>query len=196
MDTNMEVNINENVANDTQEAVNTVLTGKTKKCKYCQSTIDSKAKVCPICRKKQKGAVSKILKICLIVLVIFIIGCIALSQYMLKNYADQAGQAFMENTEFLNAYEIEKGDGGYWIIEYVDDEYGDDMYMKYLLTSTADEDILAMKDTYNWKYYVNGSPESAERFYTILVTNMYADVYGEVLDTYTDYVNQMLDAFK
>ena len=196
MDNNMEVNVNENVANNTQETVNTVPTGKTKKCKYCQSIIDKKAKICPMCRKKQKGVVAKILKICLIVLVIFIIGCVALYNYMLKNYANQAGQAYMEGSEYFNAYEIEKGDGGYWIIEYVDDEYGDNMYMKYLLTSTADEDILAMKDAYRWKYYVNGSPESAESFYTIIVTNMYADVYGEVLDTYTDYLNQVLDAFK
>ncbi|MCI8669221.1 MAG: DUF5067 domain-containing protein [Lachnospiraceae bacterium] len=28
--------------------------GQTKKCKYCKSEIDKKAKVCPICRKKQK----------------------------------------------------------------------------------------------------------------------------------------------
>lgn len=29
--------------------------GETKKCKYCQSEIDKKAKVCPNCRKKQGG---------------------------------------------------------------------------------------------------------------------------------------------
>lgn len=30
-------------------------TGETKKCKYCQSDIPKKAKVCPVCKKKQGG---------------------------------------------------------------------------------------------------------------------------------------------
>lgn len=41
-----------------------------KKCKYCQSEIDKKAKVCPNCRKKQKG---KTLPIIIGVIVLFII---------------------------------------------------------------------------------------------------------------------------
>ena len=28
---------------------------ETKKCKYCQSDIPKKAKVCPVCKKKQGG---------------------------------------------------------------------------------------------------------------------------------------------
>ncbi len=30
--------------------------GETKKCKYCQSEIDKKAKICPNCKKKQGGS--------------------------------------------------------------------------------------------------------------------------------------------
>ena len=44
-------------------------TKETKKCKYCQSDIPKKAKICPNCRKKQGG----ILKWVGIVLVIFIV---------------------------------------------------------------------------------------------------------------------------
>ena len=39
-------NVTENTTTTTQ--------GETKKCKYCQSDIPKKAKVCPVCKKKQK----------------------------------------------------------------------------------------------------------------------------------------------
>ncbi len=44
-----------------------------KKCKYCQSEIDSKAKVCPNCRKKQPGIVKWII---LAIIVVLIIGAV------------------------------------------------------------------------------------------------------------------------
>ncbi len=47
--------------------------GDTKKCKYCQSEIDKKAKVCPNCHKKQGG---KLKFIIIVIFVIIIIGAI------------------------------------------------------------------------------------------------------------------------
>ena len=42
-----------------------------KKCKYCQSEIDSKAKVCPNCRKKQQNPVVRVICIFLGIMIIF-----------------------------------------------------------------------------------------------------------------------------
>ena len=33
----------------------------TKKCKHCKSDIDKKAKICPVCKKKQGGALKFVL---------------------------------------------------------------------------------------------------------------------------------------
>ena len=52
-------NVTENTTTTTQ--------GETKKCKYCQSDIPKKAKVCPVCKKKQKK------NIVLIIILIFVI---------------------------------------------------------------------------------------------------------------------------
>lgn len=42
---------------------------ETKKCKFCQSEIDKKAKVCPVCKRSLKG------KGCLIPILVFVIIC-------------------------------------------------------------------------------------------------------------------------
>lgn len=62
----MSENIQENV-NQSQ--------GATKKCKYCQSDIPKKAKVCPVCRKKQKKGIFK--WIVIVILALIIIGAVA-----------------------------------------------------------------------------------------------------------------------
>ena len=43
-----------------------------KKCKYCQSEIDSKAKICPQCRKKQTNPIISALRVFLGIIIIFI----------------------------------------------------------------------------------------------------------------------------
>lgn len=47
---------------------------ETKTCKYCQSEIPKKAKICPSCRKKQKGKGSIIATVIVIILVLGLIG--------------------------------------------------------------------------------------------------------------------------
>ena len=42
----------------------------TKTCKYCQSEIPKKAKVCPVCRKKQKGKLKWIIILLILIVVI------------------------------------------------------------------------------------------------------------------------------
>lgn|SRR5574344_317040 len=41
-----------------------------KKCKYCQSEIDSKAKICPVCHKKQGNTVGLIILIVVVIAII------------------------------------------------------------------------------------------------------------------------------
>lgn len=48
----------------------------TKKCKYCQTDIDQKAKICPTCKKDQRGFFAKH-PIISGILVLFIVGIIA-----------------------------------------------------------------------------------------------------------------------
>lgn len=78
-----------------------------KKCKYCQSEIDKKAKVCPNCRKSQKSVLSKILGV-----IIIFIGLIAIvvsisgesssedkfSYEVTKEYTDSIGTHYIEGT--------------------------------------------------------------------------------------------------
>lgn len=47
--------------------------GDTKKCKYCQSDIPKKAKVCPVCKKSQGNKAMALLIIILTILIIFFI---------------------------------------------------------------------------------------------------------------------------
>ena len=42
----------------------------TKKCKYCKSDIDAKAKICPNCKKKQSSIVGKIILLVILVIII------------------------------------------------------------------------------------------------------------------------------
>lgn len=57
---------NEEQNSNVTENTSTTTTGETKKCKYCQSDIPKKAKVCPVCKKKQKK------NILLIIILIFV----------------------------------------------------------------------------------------------------------------------------
>lgn len=61
---------------------------ETKKCKYCQSDIPKKAKVCPNCRKKQSGK-GKIIAIVIIVIVIIgIASCASCTSSLVKSLDD------------------------------------------------------------------------------------------------------------
>lgn len=65
---------------------------KTKTCKYCQSEIPKKAKVCPVCRKKQSGLLTCIA-------VAFII-MIILTPALVKNSDNQKEDEQLENSVF------------------------------------------------------------------------------------------------
>ena len=68
-----------------------------KKCKYCQSEIDSKAKICPNCRKKQ----SKIPTwICVLIIIIGII--------MVANYQSPSSSSYDNNSGSSSTSEKKK----------------------------------------------------------------------------------------
>ena len=47
-----------------------------KKCKYCKSEIDKKAKICPHCGKKQKNSTAMVLVAIVIIITVFIVSAI------------------------------------------------------------------------------------------------------------------------
>ena len=79
------------------------VTSATKKCKHCQSEIDTKAKVCPTCHKSQ--GMSGCLK-AVIIIIILIIGIILLMGACTKEVADSIDES-IEETE--NSYKDKNG---------------------------------------------------------------------------------------
>lgn len=59
-----------------------------KKCKYCKSEIDKKAKICPNCRKKQSNSLIRIL--CIIIgIIVICVGISSLSNDVKDNNEDK-----------------------------------------------------------------------------------------------------------
>ena len=63
-----------------------------KKCRYCKSEIDSKAKICPHCRKKQTNPILKGIMIFFGILLI-VIGCSSLSNDLSSTNSDDNDNA-------------------------------------------------------------------------------------------------------
>ena len=68
-----ENNNEQNVQEQSNANSVTVNTEPTKKCKYCQSDIPMKAKVCPVCKRKQKK--NTVLIVILIIVVLSFVAC-------------------------------------------------------------------------------------------------------------------------
>ena len=71
----------------------TTTQGETKKCKYCQSDIPKKAKVCPVCKKKQKK------NIVLIIILIFVILSFTMCGTMCGLLGDAVDETVKEETK-------------------------------------------------------------------------------------------------
>lgn len=76
----------------------------TKKCKYCQSEIDKKAKICPVCKKKQGGG--KLKWIIIGVVAVIIIGAIASSQGNSDNSTTTAKNSADEKNIEYTKYDV------------------------------------------------------------------------------------------
>ena len=136
-------NVTENTTTTTQ--------GETKKCKYCQSDIPKKAKICPVCKKKQKK------NIVLIIILIFVI----LSCTMCGLLGDAVDETVKEETKKEDALK-KLAKKKFKVGETVTT---DDMEIKYLSVKDYKSDNEFMQPKKGYKYikaefeFVNKSKE-------------------------------------
>ena len=140
-------NVTENTTTTTQ--------GETKKCKYCQSDIPKKAKVCPVCKKKQKK------NIVLIIILIFVILSFTMCGTMCGLLGDAVDETVKEETK--------KEDAGKKLakkkLKEGETVKTDDMEIKYLSVKDYKSDNEFMQPKKGYKYikaefeFVNKSKE-------------------------------------
>lgn len=99
-----------------------------KKCKYCQSEIDSKAKICPNCQKKQKGNGLKVVLI--IILLVIIISSIAAAG---SNTASEGDLSDTKSNETQEKFTYE-------ILKQYSDDYGMGYYIEGNVRNNQDID--------------------------------------------------------
>ena len=140
-------NVTENTTTTTQ--------GETKKCKYCQSDIPKKAKVCPVCKKKQKK------NIVLIIILIFVILSFTMCGTMCGLLGEAVDETVKEETkkeDDLKKLAKKKFKVGETVTT-------DDMEIKYLSVKDYKSDNEFMQPKKGYKYikaefeFVNKSKE-------------------------------------
>ena len=140
-------NVTENTTTTTQ--------GETKKCKYCQSDIPKKAKVCPVCKKKQKK------DIVLIIILIFVILSFTMCGTMCGLLGDAVDETVKEETKKEDALK-KLAKKKFKVGETVTT---DDMEIKYLSVKDYKSDNEFMQPKKGYKYikaefeFVNKSKE-------------------------------------
>ena len=133
----------------------TTTQGETKKCKYCQSDIPKKAKVCPVCKKKQKK------NIVLIIILIFVILSFTMCGTMCGLLGDAVDETVKEETKKEDALK-KLAKKKFKVGETVTT---DDMEIKYLSVKDYKSDNEFMKPKKGYKYikaefeFVNKSKE-------------------------------------
>lgn len=130
-----------------------------KKCKYCQSEIDQKAKICPYCRKKQSHT-NTILFIVISLIVIGVVSMYFILNYIIDGMSSSSNEFFLKKeiasftTDYLiNCGELEKIANdvkSYWYDSIFEDKYNGDINEA---TNQALEDnktkIQNQKDSYD-----------------------------------------------
>ena len=133
----------------------TTTQGETKKCKYCQSDIPKKAKVCPVCKKKQKK------NIVLIIILIFVILSFTMCGTMCGLLGDTVDETVKEETKKEDAWK-KLAKKKFKVGETVKT---DDMEIKYLSVKDYKSDNEFMQPKKGYKYikaefeFVNKSKE-------------------------------------
>ena len=133
----------------------TTTQGEIKKCKYCQSDIPKKAKVCPVCKKKQKK------NIVLIIILIFVILSFTMCGTMCGLLGDAVDETVKEETKKEDALK-KLAKKKFKVGETVTT---DDMEIKYLSVKDYKSDNEFMQPKKGYKYikaefeFVNKSKE-------------------------------------
>ena len=133
----------------------TTTQGETKKCKYCQSDIPKKAKVCPVCKKKQKK------NIVLIIILIFVILSFTMCGTMCGLLGDAVDETVKEETKKEDALK-KLAKKKFKVGETVTT---DDMEIKYISVKDYKSDNEFMQPKKGYKYikaefeFVNKSKE-------------------------------------
>ena len=133
----------------------TTTQGETKKCKYCQSDIPKKAKICPVCKKKQKK------NIVLIIILIFVILSFTMCGTMCGLLGDAVDETVKEETKKEDALK-KLAKKKFKVGETVTT---DDMEIKYLSVKDYKSDNEFMQPKKGYKYikaefeFVNKSKE-------------------------------------
>lgn len=107
-----------------------------KKCKYCQSDIDSKAKICPHCRKKQSHT-GIILFTIISIIIIACAGLYIIIDYLMSNNLSSMDETFLKDDAYSftidyinNCAELEKIANEvktYWYDSIHEDKYNGDI---------------------------------------------------------------------
>ena len=148
-------NEEQNSQNVTENTTTTTTQGETKKCKYCQSDIPKKAKVCPVCKKKQKK------NIVLIIILIFVILSFTMCGTMCGLLGDAVDETVKEETKKEDALK-KLAKKKFKVGETVTT---DDMEIKYLSVKDYKSDNEFMQPKKGYKYikaefeFVNKSKE-------------------------------------
>lgn len=146
---------NEEQNSNVTENTSTTTTGETKKCKYCQSDIPKKAKICPVCKKKQKK------NIVLIIILIFVILSFTMCGTMCGLLGDAVDETVKEETKKEDALK-KLAKKKFKVGETVTT---DDMEIKYLSVKDYKSDNEFMQPKKGYKYikaefeFVNKSKE-------------------------------------
>lgn len=99
-----------------------------KKCKYCQTEIDSKAKVCPNCKRKISG-MPTLVKVLLIIFIIILI-IIMMMSACAKGVSDAIDESFADNKDL-----------SYTISSQYSDDYGVSYYIEGSVTNNGSKDF-------------------------------------------------------
>lgn len=106
-----------------------------KKCKYCMSEIDKKAKVCPNCHKSQSSKFLKVV-ILFVVIIIGIVGCVSSCS---KGVSD----AIDETTNKKENLKLEEN-----TVTNTSDEYGISYYIEGYIKNESDKAFSYVQVTY------------------------------------------------
>lgn len=113
--------------------------GDKKKCKYCKSEIDKKAKICPMCRKKQGNKTPIII---IVIIILFIIIATSGGNNTTAPSENSTGNSNVNN-QVQEKFTLQEGHKGY------SDEFGLGYYIEGSIQNNTDKVYSYVQVTFN-----------------------------------------------